>query len=485
MIDIRYPIALSPHPLSLDEVQVKGKKRSDFPYELFCDALQQTRSHAHPNIARAYLLLVSESNGSPIEIIEAYGNAEFDLSKGIRKLTLVNGKIGLASAEVKKYISLNSCELIERFMPFFNDPRIFWPEGPGNKGCNTIKRKYNLWISKYLKYQGARHFIISFEPKKNPQFRFSGKAWIDEQKDAILRYSCSITDALNPPFHSLDPNEALIQSDLSVDVLMNSFPGEERFPDRITMQFRNSFQNLKTADTVIINTKAILYLFDPGSAFPEPLTWFTHFPNDYIGILSIPFEPLFWSHFGVMAPSQQQSNILRFFQQEGLLIHYDHLQHNQLSKQYRKWQSDKPLRFQELHGSPYSKPVKSQNNLNTRYDFSKANYQIQPDVLFFPIILSDTMILHSYTFIDLDKAYWHRLKTKDNELFINSLFDIYEQARRQITQEVMSVYAMGKATPERVDSIYRTEMQKAENIQKIFTDAFHQNPKAALKHFKR
>jgi len=463
-------IWLHPTPYLLHEVEISSKQKSLFPYQLLYNVIKKYRLLQDKEETKAYLVLQSESNGNPLEIIEGYYNCSVSPGKGIEEIMLINGRIGISSLNDKNYLSMNTTRLMHYIKPFYRDPESPFPEFPGTMSFPRFKRLYEVTIRKYLKRDDQRHFIVEFIPRKNREFFFSGVAYINEADLMIDKLEFFIPNCQVPILFPIDPDDRIRELQLGFAVYFdNSFPEHPRI-DRISLGYGVDYTNKTTLQETTLQTRAELFLYDFGERFLPPLVNKTGFRDDYQAILTIPYVHSFWQQNEIMAPSERQKEILSFFRQQGILVNYNDQSHEYLKTDTRAWRPDTLLRFSNLYGSPSSgAPVFRSQFMHEKYDFQHDLYNIEGDILIQPFLENDNLTINSKTFLYPSDSYYYANKNQNSKEFINLLFDLYEVKRLEILAKCLDLRQSGILSPESMEMVYKAEMKSLDSLIRTMT----------------
>lgn len=474
---LRHNLTIRLHPSSfqLMEVEITSKRKSQFPYQLLYDAIKRYRLMQDAEQCKAYFILQSESNGVPLEILEGYYNSKVSPGRGIENLTLVNGRIGISSLNDKNYLSLNTTQLLQCMTPFYDAPGNPFPESPGTVSFARFKRLYNVTIKKYLKLGKDRYFIVEFIPKKNRDFYFSGRVFINETHLSIDKMEYMITNCQVPVLHPIDPNDRIRSMQLAFSIFFDNSNSEQPRIDRISLGYGVDYVNSLTLQTAALESRADLFLYDYGDLFIPPLISHSVFINDYQSILTIPYEPSFWQQNEIMAPSVRQKEILSFFLNQGILMHYDNSPHEYLKADIKAWDPDTLLAFADLTGSPSQAGITLRSEfMHEKYDFQHDLYAIKGDVLIQPFMINDTVKINSKTLLHLSDSYYYANRNQSSNIFINLLFDIYEVYRMKILVSFLELQQAGNLSLESMNDIYTREMQSLDSISHVMKMEMHQ-----------
>jgi len=131
--------------------------------------------------AKAYLNILSNSKGAPLEFIEAFYNAELD--KGaIKKIQYKNGKSFLSRHQYGGYFfNINISKALTMYSLLSGHP--VFPTNPLELSRRKLYKRYKLSLQSRTKDM----VVIAFEPRKDFENFFSGTLWMNPKNYNIKK----------------------------------------------------------------------------------------------------------------------------------------------------------------------------------------------------------------------------------------------------------------------------------------------------------
>ena len=314
-----YPIQLTPSTVRLSEIKVLANDKSAI--DLFYQAIVNSRKLSLPirdsKVFRRTYSTINE--GTPTELMESYYNATIT-EGGIRSLELKNGRVGIP---FKNYIlQFDICKVLEHYN-FYGDNKGFLPTTPLQ--YRLKKRIDNDYFVRhtgtYIEDQDTI-IKINFEAKKKRQ-NFNGVAFVNKNKNYIIRVVHEINNAKHIPFETVNQeiNAEIKNMDVKWDTGFDYTEEGGMVKFMHLVLFFDYFNGKKSAP-LKSNTK--LYFYDYGKLFNLPLFGGDEqYLNDYDKILSVPYNAAFWSRTSVLPETGLEERFRRDLEANHLFVNDD------------------------------------------------------------------------------------------------------------------------------------------------------------------
>ncbi|WP_107039777.1 carboxypeptidase-like regulatory domain-containing protein [Brumimicrobium mesophilum] len=442
---------------NLPEATIIGSKGE--MYDLVI-AARENLSQIEQDQFKAFLSIESYDNQTPIEMIQAYYNAEVN-ANGISDLQLKTGRIGLNARNNQYFVSLGTSNILLR-NKLLSSKQNKLPLTPLQVSKRKLRKKYRIHFISVENGLHKYHLV----PHESKEELFEAYLYINKGEERIYRIEYAADNIVKIPFVPINPTDSL--DSINVELTYNySYTSSKGALDNIEMNYdfiyKDQYESRK------INSHCLLLLYDNHSLFKLPFgTYNATAKSDYEKITFQPFNELFWKNNEVICPSKKAIENEIFFQKNGVLINLDSLKNNNdaLQNKVKFWES-KRMFLDELNGgfnvALSQEGLRSFHNFRTLSDMYNLDAKIFLDQNKFGT--STQYILK--TIINLDESFYYLKKGKNTICFINLYFDIFEVHRRRL-EGTLNQY---KWRDNQVDSLYQEAMGKL----KIDLDQFVRN----------
>lgn len=436
------------------EVTVTGDKEKLYNLIIAC---KKNLSKMDKSESRAFLSLESYSDQVPLEMIQAYYNAEIN-SNGINDLKLKTGRIGLSPQDNQYFVSLGTTNVLLRSKLLYSKKNKL-PLSPLQVSKRKLKKLYRI---KFVSMENGLH-KYNLVPKKIKEQLFEAFLYIDKVKERIHRIEYIVDDLIQSPFVPINQTDSIdsINIKIAYNYEYNDTKGKL---DNIEMKYNFLYQN-QVAERKI-NSHCLLLLYDDKSLFKIPLgTFNSNSSSDYEKITYQPFNRLFWENNEVICPDKQAVENERFFQKNGVLLNFDSLEHNneKLKSKIIFWDRKRIFLDQingEFNYNVSANTLLDYHNLTTLSD----HYNLVANIYLDQNEFNDSTHYDLKTIINLDESFYHLKKNNSTLCFINLYFDIIEVHKRKLEHKL----SQHKWSEKQVDSIYFDVQEKLNNYLKEF-----------------
>lgn len=440
---------------TLNEVVVLADKEN-YAYGLLTKLIKKYRGKTENIPSKAYLSLYS-SMDQPLEIFEAFYNAELNPRDGITSLELKNGRAGLIKKDNFAFVSLNTTDILSDFSPFLKVMNQKLPIGPTNLNNSAIKSKYHLEIEDILNDGDEQTTVIAFSPTINNGLYFSGKIYINIDRNELQKLTLEIENTKQDFLKSIQEN-SLVDS-LNIRLELNFDQNSTRLQSMI---YDYDFILSSQPQNRIVS-RALLAFYDYGSPFEMPLSAPVNPGSDYQRILSYPFNKHFWEANYYLPISQNKIDFTNFFKTHGYLINHDSIsvQSPYIESPFLNWSKANRLIWSDI---PNAKPILPQGNENgvlvIAYQTAGNSYLRGHLFLDYEVEGSNTYY-YSRASIDRELSFFKDMRRDVYTLvYLNIYFDLYEVHRRILMDKLNN---LGYAKRKEIANIYQEELKLLHN----------------------
>ena len=343
-----------------------------------------------------------------------------------------------------------------------------FPGNPFAMKAAELKKKYLIDIVEVLSSdEGDTIWMVSFEPARNQDDLFSGKAWLLPQKKKLLRIQLLCLNCQTHPFIPLTDADSISSVNISVNRTFKIYESGimiDHSDFRLDGVYNSRYKS-GAPYTYPIHTEAILYAYDPSSAFYVPKFEFPDSAiSDYSKIFAFPTITSFWAQ---QKPHQLNDQLManeKFLNDSTTLLN-------------GKWTNRGSKGKERIFTTPYTHWSEKRTMLNTDKVIAKTNYSIDQqlpeekyhlEVKIFMDLNRDgeTLEVTTATILDPYATFFNFPSDSISNCFINLYFDLCESYRRKFQSQVA-----GKSLKEK-----QTEIQFA-----AFTEELRQVQKTFLK----
>ncbi|GEM_PF-2886556 len=449
-------LALKHSYQQIEEMVVIGSKNELL--DLFIDAKENLSKNTSFN-SKAYFSLESNAQGTPVELIEAYYNAEINAS-GIRQMDLKNGRIGMSMHNNNFFVSLNTTNVLSNYS-LFKSKYNQLPDNPLHYSKRKLKKHYTI---KFLSVENGLHklhFIPSNE--KTSEYLFEAIVWIQKSERRIVRMEFKKTELKQMPFVELNASDRIDSLNF---YLTYNFDNQDEKNNLQNIQFHYDFLYTHRSSQRHINSSGAMLFYAPDFTFDLP--YYDHQASlfsDYDKIISQPFNAFFWKNNELLSRSKKQEKYAEYFDQNGVLLNYNGLEQiNPIFKNKLIPWSEERVLMHQINGTDYFSVSTSSlysyhsvTTLSELYNFEAFIYLDRNQ--------SESAVdYHVKTLINLEESFYLLEKNKNTLCLINLYFDLVEIERRKLSKRLNSAdWSM-----QQVDSLYKQSRSNLETQLKTF-----------------
>lgn len=290
-----YPIKLKSASLELNEIEVlaSDKNAADILFSAIENSRKLSASRLNSKVFRRTYSTIND--GTPSELLEAYYNSIVS-DGGVFSFELKNGRIGIP---VDNHIlQLDLCKILENYNFYGNNIGYFPPSPLQEKSVKKILKEY------YVRYSGSFLSVqdtileIAFESKTEGK-AFNGIAFINKNKNSIVRVVHQVNDADHVPFQTV-----LDKKGTSVEKMgLRWDTGFEYGGDLLLIKYMHlilDLDYLSNGERVPFKANTKLFFYDYNHLFEVPIFGENIVLNDYDKIMATPYNPDFWQRITIL-----------------------------------------------------------------------------------------------------------------------------------------------------------------------------------------
>ena len=462
-------IKLDPVIYQLTAVNISSNGNVDYPYQLFSELCQKYRKYSNIEHAKGYYSFLSHYDEMPLEIIEGYFSGDVNCLNGVSKLILKNGRIGLS---LNNFYSLNTTDILTHFSPFSLNGNSTIPSCPGNFNFHQLKKTYDVRIIKTSVENGNKECVLQFLARTDTATLFSGLAWVNRSDKTIEKLEYSINVNSFPYLKPAIKGDKTDSIKLSLTVTFDNSNHEHPVISRSSLDYSLLYSSLHSSNTLKISSEGILLFYDYSNPFPGtfPSGLLEDQDNDYQKIACLPYDSVFWSSQEITPQSDKQRSFIQFFRSHGVLLNFTKSLDSIAGSNYIRWNANTDVAFTDiLNRHPSEKMFKTYPELiPPGAVFGTVSCFIICKILINPVFIGDSLHLSSVTLLNKNDSYYFLGHSYKSTTFINLIFDLYEQERREIIAECNQVSKSHKLTLDEFQAIYLKGLKQLKDTIKTF-----------------
>jgi len=465
-------IILKKKDILLQEVVVHAN--DDYLYEILNRCRKNLMKNREESVSKVYYGIETQTKDRPVELLECYYNGYMN-GISVNRLSLKNGRIGVAEIDKRYFLNLNSSKGISK-MPLISD-RDDYPSMPLQMTKREAKKHFRLSPG-----PGDNETLhIAFSPRKDSLSQFSGDLWIDKRNYSLLKADLFIQNARKHPFLPVFPADSICRLDMAISHTFEHDGLSNRL-DHISFSYRITYKSVRDSATVAhasvikreLTTRGILYFYDYGNPFILPYFEYDSEFDDYRKISIIPYNDFFWDNNNTLVLTSAQKENLGFFAKEGSIVNYrdknfgndflkirhtDSTFSSLYEYNYYFWSPDKRIMLNRKM---------NQNNIYPREKINTSIlsnlYSLNVQFLLDVTRKDETFDFRSYTVFDAAKTFYHLEEEPETRAFLNIYFDICEIERRNMEKQLNT----SATTIQKIDSIYTEAVRRKDEITKQY-----------------
>tara|TARA_B100000508_G_scaffold60116_1_gene46731 strand:- start:11392 stop:13050 length:1659 start_codon:yes stop_codon:yes gene_type:complete len=383
-------------------------------------------------VAKTYLELESFGPDQQLELYQGYYNGTYT-GYDIEDLQMKNARFSVSPISKRIFASTEISKAI--YLHKLIDKNAYFPGNPFELRNRKMRKAYDLKLNKRFKDDnGHTIYVITCEPRDPNGELFTTKAWIDSTESRLQKINLTIENAKQHPFLPLWPNHTIDDVGLSITKSFQLINGSS-ITKTVDFDYHLAYVN-ERGEQLPIRSRAVLSAYEYSDFFFLPLFNFTRVSsNDFRRIQMLPDNSKFWEcndDFQMRNTSDQRKAFLedyRTINSQKLLNTKEILGDLFFEAPYVSWSKNRVL----IDGiSKDSSDYYTRQNVYRvfRYDFDIQFYVDRNE-------LCDSVQLITKAIYDPYTSFYHFYAEKENQVFLNILFDLMEIERRKLHKELM------------------------------------------------
>lgn len=476
LLKMQPAISLRQQAKTLQEVTVSSGDA--WMFDLF-EKCRKTLLSDKDHSSKAYFTLQSQIGKQPVELLECYYNASLDAAR-LKNLRFKNGRAGAAQFGQRYFMNLNTSKVFTSIDLISGHDKM--PHGPFEFTRQQLQKKFRL---SSLGSTGGPHPTIhlAFTPIRQKDRFFSGEVWVDLNTGALKQISMDCGPTGQHPFLPIFPN-GYIQS---VTMHINKIYSDEGLPEHMDFKYDIRYEHHQATslvpsnqDTVFTTScKGLIYFYDYGKLFLEPLYSYDHELDDYRKIALLSGNEQFWNINQGPAYSTTMIEAVKYFKKHGELINFSNSaksasapRRQYFENHFIRWDSTSRLSLKKGRINNDTNLLQSASPLHER------RYDLHAQIFMDLNQTSDSLQFYTTAIFDPFES-WHDPAAKPyTRAFLNIYFDIYEIHRRmlqkrlsekgQTPEKAIAAYQEIKALADKTSETYLNEVRMGENEEALF-----------------
>lgn len=413
----------------INPVEVQGAKGALL--ELF-DVARSKIDKASSIQSKSYFALESSSNGTPVELIEAYYQGKTRGGR-IENMVLKNGRIGMSSTDNEYFVSLSTTQIIQSYN-LHKPTSVKFPQNPLMLANRKINKLYDYQVTEIQ--NGV--LTIEFTPVKalNRNALFPTKVYLQKADTSIIRVEFAKKDLRTHPFREINPYDTIKRLDYFAAY---NFDVSTSRLEQISLDYRMDYKGVKGIKD--IHTNGIFLFHDVTTSFSLPLYSETvSLFSDYDKIVSQPYNDFFWSTNEAISPSKKKVAYKQYFETNGVLLNFNDLSTinpKVFSDKLVPWSTDRIQLYQINDAKAFSIAADQAKDFQNKTIISDL-YELQAFIYLDRNEFGDSVHFEVETLINLDESFYYLERSPETVCFINLYFDLVEIRRRELVEKLQT-----------------------------------------------
>lgn len=403
---------------------------NDELYERVVRAGRALRTLA-PYVARTYFELGTHLGDRPVEVVEAFHNARFKGGR-ITALDLKHGRIGMAPVDGRYFVNLNTSKAMVLFDPAAGN--AYFPDSPLQWGSvRQLRRAYTVeLVSSGDAADPVDHLHLT---PRDSSAVFKADLWLNGTTDEVQVLELACAPCGQHPFVPLWDDQTIERVDMRLRQTWGKVNGRQVL-SHLELDLLMDYSNDVTPE--LIDTKAVLHVFDPGGAFILPLFDYDSEQPDYRKITFQPYDSSFWATAPMLVRTARQQNDVAFLSEHGLVTGMLPVQGERqvplFESNYAWWAAGKRISLKTLPSRAIRVPDPRPGRRGSGPAITQVNLRAQ---IYLDIDTANGTARHfSATAFDGFRSYYHLPPRSYTNAFINLFFDLCEMERRNMEERI-------------------------------------------------
>ncbi|MBL7986083.1 MAG: hypothetical protein JNM91_13845, partial [Flavobacteriales bacterium] len=383
-----------------------------------------------PGRSRAYFELSSTLNERPVEVLECFYNAQLNGPRLV-DLRLKQGRIGIAAADDRFFVSLGTTKAISLFDPSADNPH-FPVSALAMRSFKKLRQRFRVeLLSAGEGPEGVDHLRLT--PRDTSTAAFTQDLWLEHSTDRVRAISSSCEDCGRHPFRALWSDHTIQRVDLRIRQTLDT-RNTPPVLEHVELDYALAYRNTERDEQV--RTHAVIHCFDPGGAFILPFFTYDHAQDDYRKITFQPYDSSFWATAPTLVRTPQQEEALAFLARTGVLTGStapaEIRTQRFFESNYAWWSPTKRISLRALAQDSASSATPDIRTKGLSAPISQVDLKAQ---LYLDVDTSDGRArCFSATVFDGFNSYYHLEPEPTTPAVINLFFDLCEVQRRALDE---------------------------------------------------
>lgn len=431
--------------------------------------------------SKVYYQMKSFIDQEQVELVEAYYNGNFE-GVDINQLELKCGRSGIQAKEGRYFVNLESSTALASQLLF--DNKANFPTTPFSISNRKMRRQFKFWTEQmYANEKGDSIRVVRFVPRSEKKENFSGSAFIDQKRNALIRLDLEIEDALFHPFQPIFPDDQLRRVDMHmkrVYRINESNQSEfEQLDLKFTIDYLSNRSTLEPNPDAVrayeVECRAVLQAYDrkifelPAQNLPDVAMY------DYILFRTYPHNFDFWSKANEFSVEDYQGANQAFYDDSSTFTNRDlRFYAGKAQKKipfvqyaFKSWQPEERVFFKEQKQA--ERNYRNAAFISDLYDIEVVFFIERNRSLSEAEVMSEAML-------DPYRSFYRMPMTPSANCFLNIYFDLAEIERRKFMEtydpewseeSFQEAYEGLIQKMERIKSVYFSEVDRGEDLEAL------------------
>jgi hypothetical protein len=346
------------------------------------------------------------------------------------------------------------------------------PSSAGNFSYHRLRKLFDIQIIQTSVEDGNKKMVLQFIARKDSTTLFSGIAWINFTEKTIEQLYFSIRDN---SFFYLQPIFEGDKTDLTQVSLGFTFDNSDKghpVIDRVSLDYSLIYTSLRLNNTIKIASEGNLILYDYSNPFPEilPKGLLESQVNDYQKISCLPYDSVFWSSQIVTPQSDKQKSFIDYFRSNGILVNFSKSLDSITGSNYIHWSANSDVSFIDIPNKAPS-PKNHSLSIGMLPSVNAPDYppcDVICKIIVNPLNMIDSLHLSSITLLNRTDSYYLLGNSLKATVFINLVFDLYEEQRRELVTTCNQLNKLHKLNLDEFQFIYSKALKQGNDTINIF-----------------
>ena len=436
------------------------------PYNLLYKSIINARKQKEDLKAQTAISLKTYSgSGLPIEVLEAFYQSQYSISKGIESLRLKNGRFGIISMNAMLINSLEATKTLSRIDLFHYSDKLDFPISPLSLNKLFLKQFFNVEIREIYNNNDDLIAILEFEPIQSTDEYLKGTIFLDINNKRIKKVVLRSIDVKQHPFSPFNEEEKI--SDIEFEITFNFRETKEVYQAYDYINLKYSY---KRSDNTAISTSATLVFQDYKKEYTPIICDLNSITTDYDMIMALPYNNEFWASNDAMIVNNDLEKYADHFAKNGIIVNCSSNEEirNNAENSIVVWKKDSHLQWSDIN-KDQNIQFQQDKYLNNKSDDFNKDYFLDINIVLDCNWMDDTLKGCCHTVFNKSTSFFKAQQSSHALDFINLQFDLAETVKRQLKQTLMKRHEQIDNINELQD-IYNDYMARLKNTQKQMAD---------------